>query len=153
MNATLWRENPKQCSFLRLIYVNHESFHKWNKRCCECLVGSIHAHPGSPTQIHPCFWQLLPVLRNMPPGTFFPLSTYFSFNCQCAPCSNCSHTLRNILLGNTTTVTLAPVQTRATQHSLGHEEERGRGAWVLFRETKDEELWAKKGKKKNFLKR
>lgn len=53
MNAALRRKNPKQCSFLCLIYVNHESFHKWNERYCERLVLPCRAHPGSPAQSIP----------------------------------------------------------------------------------------------------
>lgn len=97
MNVTLRRENPKQCSFLGLIYVNHEHFHKWNKRYSELLVWSDHAHLSWP--IHPFFDSFCQDWGTCPQALLIP-STYFSLNCQCAPHSNCSHTPRNIQLGN-----------------------------------------------------
>lgn len=92
MNASLRGENPKQCSFLCLIYVNHESFHKWNKRYCERLVLPSRAHRSSPTQSIPYFWQLLPRPGNMPTGTFFFRATTFPLIAR-MPCGATVHTL------------------------------------------------------------
>lgn len=69
MNACLWGENPKQYSFLCLIYVNHESFHEWNKRHCERLV--LPGHADSPTQSILHLTASARIRGNMPTGTFF----------------------------------------------------------------------------------
>ncbi len=142
MNASLRRENPKQCSFLCLIYVNHESFHKWNKRYCERLVLPDRAHPGSPTQSIPRLTASA-TTREHGPRRFF-LSHYFSFNCQCAPCATV-HTVRE------TSSQVMPaihcqICSRLQQH-ITHQHMRGREREAarlheLFQETKGEDLWA-----------
>lgn len=77
-------------------------------------IVSVWSCPAVPTPALPpnpsLIWQLLPGLRNMPPGTFFFWAPTFSFNCQRALWSNCSHTPRNIQPGKCQphTVTLAP---------------------------------------------
>lgn len=105
MNACLWGESPKQYSFLCLIYVNHESFHKWNKRYCERLVWPGHARADSPTQ------SILPLTASAMTREhahrhflliFFFLSTYISSNCQRVLWSNCSDAPWNIQPGKAT---------------------------------------------------
>lgn len=80
-------KNPKQCSFLCLIYVNHGSFHKRNKRHCERLVlpwpCPPPALPPDPSFTFDSFCQ---DRREHAHGHCFffllPPSDNFPFNCQ-----------------------------------------------------------------------
>lgn len=92
MNASLRGENPKQCSFLCLIYVNHESFHKWNKRYCERLVLPGRAHPGSPTQSILYLTASARTGEHAPRHFFFPWAPTFLLIAS-VPCGATVHTL------------------------------------------------------------
>lgn len=99
------RKNPKQCSFLCLIYVNHGSFHKRNKRYCGRLVLPGHAHRRLSHPIHPLLLTASAKTGGTcPRASFFfffpPPSDDFPFNCQDALWSNCSHTPSNTQSGN-----------------------------------------------------
>lgn len=101
MNACPRGENPKQYSFLCLIYVNHESFHKWNKRYCERLLLPGHARADSPTQ---SILQLTLSARTREHAHrhffFFFLHSTISSNCQRVLWSNCSRTPWNVQPGD-----------------------------------------------------
>lgn len=142
MNASLRGENPKQCSFLCLIYVNHESFHKWNKRYCERLVLPGRAHPGSPTQSIPYLTVSARTGEHAPRHFYFRAPTFVLI--ASVPSGATVHTLPE---------TSSQVMPAAHHHissspvysSTPHERWREQGylgLWVASRKTKGEELWA-----------
>lgn len=157
MNARLWGENPKQYSFLCLIYVNHESFHKWNKRYCERLVLPGHARAHSPTQsiLH------LTASARTRDHAHRHLFFFFFFFFRTAPtflliasvsCGATVHALletsSQVMLCQLHAVTSAAVQ----QHRHGRREAK-ECVWLCetLQETKGKLLWAvllKKKKKK-----
>lgn len=112
-------------------------------------IVSVWSCPAVPTPALPpnpsLIWQLLPGLRNMPPGTFFWAPTFLLI--ASVPYGATVHTLpetsSQVMPAAHCHISCSP-EYSSTPHTNTWEAERGEGVWVyeLFQETKGEELWA-----------